>query len=265
MRRLIPARAASVKHRPVSGAPAQGYRLRMGVDSLDTAPSAVWRAGPRPGRRLRTPAPERLGPGGWTLVLADSSVVVLALPNVLGAVLDIDRAGGLGAGRVQSRARAGSRAHGVALAPGRRTLGHGRGAARARHRLRRLRRRRVDRPADRSPLRAGDRSCGGRRSRPRAPRRGRRRRAPGGEDVDGRRRRGRRPRPGRRRRDHPALLMARGVRDPGPGGRRVLAVVVGIPGHDAVADTGRSAAVGGQRGARPALGRPRRRRSSCSC
>jgi MFS family permease len=55
----------------------------MGVDSLDTAPSAVSRAGPRPGRRVRA-----LRLGGLALavgvVLADSSIVVLALPSVLG-------------------------------------------------------------------------------------------------------------------------------------------------------------------------------------
>ena len=56
----------------------------MGVDSLDTAPAEVARADPPDGLRLR-----RLRLGALAVavavVLADSSVVVLALPNVLGA------------------------------------------------------------------------------------------------------------------------------------------------------------------------------------
>jgi MFS family permease len=55
----------------------------MGVESLDTAPSVGSRAERRPGRRIRA-----LRLGGLAVavgvVLADSSVVVLALPNVLG-------------------------------------------------------------------------------------------------------------------------------------------------------------------------------------
>ncbi|MEP6640473.1 MAG: MFS transporter [Gaiellales bacterium] len=55
----------------------------MGVESLGTASPAASRAGLRPGRRIRS-----LRLGGLAVavgvVLADSSVVVLALPNVLG-------------------------------------------------------------------------------------------------------------------------------------------------------------------------------------
>ena len=171
-------------------------------------------------------------------------------------VLDVDRAGGLGARRVQPRTRAGGRAHSLVLAPGRRSLGHGHRAARARHLVRRLRPRRVDRPVDRRTLRPGGRRRGGRRRRPRAAHRGRRRRAPGREDVDGSGRRGGRPRPGGRRPGHPARVMAGGVRNPGAGGRGAARRRLGDPGHGAAADTGGSAAAGRERGARAALGRP---------
>ena len=263
MCRLIPAYAGR-ETRAVSRVPPQGYRLAHG--------SRLPRHRALRGRSRRAaarsaaphPPPWRLGPGGRDRAgrLVDRRA---GPPECARRLLDLDRAGRLGAGRVQPRARRGRRAHGVALPPGWRTLGDARGAGPARHRLRRLRRRRIDRSADRGPLRAGDWSCGGRRSRPGASHRGRWRRAPGGEDVDGRRCRRRRPRPGRRRRDHAALLMAGGVRDPGAVGRRRAAPSSGASGprrrcgHPWIGLAWRSTR-------RSACSRPPSpRRSSCSC